>query len=69
MRRIEGCCRFVFNQALAVQIQRRDQGKTALDLGELKLDPANNRILLPARLTALPQQSRCFGAGAERNCH
>jgi putative transposase len=35
MRRIAGCCRFVFNQALAIQIQRRDQGKAELDIGEL----------------------------------
>ena len=35
MRRIAGCCRFVFNQALAIQIQRREQGKAELDFGGL----------------------------------
>jgi putative transposase len=35
MRRIEGCCRFVFNQALAIQIHRRDEGKTELDFAGL----------------------------------
>ena len=31
IRRIAGCCRFVFNQALAIQIQHREQGKAELD--------------------------------------
>jgi putative transposase len=35
MRRIAGCCRFVFNQALAIQIQRREQGKAELDFAGL----------------------------------
>jgi len=35
MRRIAGCCRFVFNQALAIQIQRRDEGKAELDFAGL----------------------------------
>jgi putative transposase len=35
MRRIAGCCRFVFNQALAIQIQRRDQGQAELDFAAL----------------------------------
>jgi putative transposase len=34
-RRIAGCCRFVFNQALAIQIQRRDQGEAELDFAAL----------------------------------
>jgi putative transposase len=37
MRRIAGCCRFVFNQALALQIQRREQGQTELVFALLKL--------------------------------
>lgn len=37
MRRIAGCCRFVFNQALAIQIQRREQGLPELTLAELCL--------------------------------
>ena len=35
MRRIAGCCRLVFKQALAIQIQRREQGKAELDFREL----------------------------------
>jgi putative transposase len=35
MRRIAGCCRFVFNQALALQIHRRDQGTAELDFAGL----------------------------------
>ena len=31
MRRIAGCCRFVFNRALAIQIERRDQRAAPLD--------------------------------------
>ena len=37
MRRIAGCCRFVFNQALAIQIQRREQGQAELVFALLKL--------------------------------
>lgn len=37
MRRIAGCCRFVFNQALAIQKERNDQGKAELDFAGLAL--------------------------------
>jgi transposase len=37
MRRTAGCCRFVFNQALAIQIQRREQGQTELVFAQLNL--------------------------------
>jgi putative transposase len=37
MRRIAGCCRFVFNQALAIQKQRGDQGKAELGFAGLAL--------------------------------
>ena len=37
MRRIAGCCRFVFNQALAIQVQRREQGQSELVFAQLNL--------------------------------
>jgi len=37
MRRIAGCCRFVFNGALAIQMKRRDQGVAPLDSAALSL--------------------------------
>jgi transposase len=37
MRRIAGCCRFVFNQALAAQIESRTQGDANLDFSELSV--------------------------------
>jgi putative transposase len=35
IRRIAGCCRFVFNQALAIQIQQCKQGKAELEFAAL----------------------------------
>src|SRR5260370_19806739 len=35
MRRIAGCCRFVLNRALAIQIQRHERGKAELDFAGL----------------------------------
>jgi Helix-turn-helix domain len=43
MRRIAGCCRFVFNQALAVQIERGVRGEAELDFAELTLRLAESR--------------------------
>jgi putative transposase len=43
MRRIAGCCRFVFNQALAIQLQRREQGQPGLVLAQLNLQLAEWR--------------------------
>jgi putative transposase len=43
MRRIAGCCRFVFNQALAAQIERSAQGEAQLDFAELSLRLAECR--------------------------
>jgi putative transposase len=37
MRRIAGCCRFVFNRALAIQRQRCEEGKSLLDFMALTL--------------------------------
>jgi Helix-turn-helix domain len=37
MRKIAGCCRFVFNRALALQQQRRSEGRTLLGVMELSL--------------------------------
>jgi len=37
MRRIAGCCRFVFNRALALQNQRRDEGRKLMAGEELLL--------------------------------
>ena len=37
MRRIAGCCRFVFNRALALQNQRRDEGRKLMSSDELAL--------------------------------
>ena len=43
MRRIAGCCRFVFNQALAAQMERRAWGEPELDFAELTLRLAECR--------------------------
>jgi Helix-turn-helix domain len=37
MRRIAGCCRFVFNRALALRDQRRDEGRKLMSSDELAL--------------------------------
>ena len=37
MQRIAGCCRFVFNRALAIQGRRSDQGKAKLPLAQLSM--------------------------------
>ena len=37
MRRIAGCCRFVFNRALAIQNHRRDEGRKLMSADELAL--------------------------------
>ena len=43
MRRIAGCCRFVFNQALAAQMESRGRGEAELDFAELTLRLAESR--------------------------
>jgi putative transposase len=43
MRRIAGCCRFVFNQALAAQMECRLRGAAELDFSELSLRLAEAR--------------------------
>jgi putative transposase len=37
MRQITGCCRFVFNRALALQNQRRDEGRKLMSSDQLAL--------------------------------
>jgi putative transposase len=43
MRRIAGCCRYVFNQALAAQMECRDRGAPQLDFAELTVRLAEAR--------------------------
>src|SRR5580698_1555815 len=44
MRRIAGCCRFVFNQALAAQMECRDRGEAEPDFAEFTIRLTQARL-------------------------